>query len=75
MTDYPDDADDREAALTAAVQYMLGDLTPEEAGRRYRETHAAARRARVQATQVAAMAEADGMPAADITRAVGLPMW
>lgn len=74
---YPDPGDtaDREAALTAATQYLLGDLTLEEAGRRHRETQAAARHARVQAIQLASMAEADGMPAADITRAVGCPAW
>ena len=72
---YPDDAADREAALTAVLQYMLGDLTLEEAGKRWRETQAAARHARVQAIQLASMAEADGMTAADITRAVGLSWW
>ena len=28
---YPDDQDLQEAALTAATQYLLGDLTPEQA--------------------------------------------
>lgn len=68
----PDDADDREAALTAAVQYMLGELTVEEAGRRRRETRAAERHARVQAIQVALMAAADGMPTATAARAAGI---
>src|SRR5690606_15310302 len=68
----PDDADDREAALTAAVQYLLGELTVEEAGRRRRETREAERHARVQAIQVACMAEADGMPAAAAARAAGI---
>src|SRR5690606_32815716 len=68
----PDDADDREAALTAATQYLLGELTVEEAGRRRRETMAAERHARVQAIQVAAMAEADGMPTAVAARAAGI---
>lgn len=68
----PDDADDREAALVAALQYLLGDLTLEEAGRARRETRAAERRARVQAIQVACMAEADGMPTAAAARVAGL---
>src|SRR5690554_5937249 len=68
----PDDADDREAALTAAVQYMLGELTVEQAGRRRRETRAAERHARVQAIQVACMAEADGMPTAAAARAAAV---
>lgn len=68
---YPD-PDDREAALIAAVQYMLGELTVEEAGRRRRETRAAERHARVQAIQVAVMAAEDGMPTAAAARAVGL---
>lgn len=68
----PDDADDREAALTAAVQYLLGELTVEEAGRRRRETRAAERHARVQAIQLACMAEADGMPTAAAARAAAV---
>lgn len=68
----PDDTDDREAALTAAVQYLLGELTVEEAGRRRRETRAAERHARVQAIQVALMAAADGLPTAAAAWAAGL---
>lgn len=68
----PDDADEREAALVAAVQYLLGDLTVEEAGKRRRETRAAERHARVQAIQVACMAAEDGMPTAAAARAAGL---
>lgn len=68
----PDDADDREAALAAAVQYMLGELTVEEAGRRRRETRAAERHARVQAIQLACMATEDGVPTAAAARVVGL---
>ena len=68
----PDDADDREAALTAATQYLLGELTVEEAGRRRRETRDAERHARVSAIQVALMAAADGMPTAAAARAAGL---
>ena|SRR5690554_3379209 len=66
------DPDDREAALIAATQYLLGDLTVEEAGKRRRETRAAERHARVQAIQVACMAEADGMPTAAAARAAGI---
>lgn len=69
---YPDNAADREAALTAATRYLLGELTVEEAGRRRRETMAAERHARVQAVQVAAMAEEDGMPTAVAARAAGI---
>lgn len=68
----PDDADDREAALIAATQYLLGDLTLEEAGKRRRETRAAERHARVQAIQVSLMAAADGMPTAMAARVAGL---
>ena len=71
---YPDDddADDREAALIAATQYLLGELSVEEAGRRRRETRAAERHARVQAIQLAVMAEADGLPTAAAARAAGI---
>lgn len=69
--DYYPDADDREAALTASAQYLLGDLTLEEAGRRHREARAAERHARVQVVHVSAMAEMDGMRPIDIARATG----
>lgn len=69
---YPGNAADREAALTAATRYLLGELTVEEAGRRRRETRDAERHARVQAVQVAAMAEEDGMPTAVAARAAGI---
>lgn len=66
------DPEDQEAALVAATQYLLGDLTLEEAGKRRRETRAAERHARVQAIQLASMAEADGMPTAAAARAAGI---
>ena len=86
--DYYPDADDREAALSASVQYLLGDLTleeagrrhreawaaEEEAGRRHREARAAERHARVQVVHVSAMAEMDGMHPIDIARATGGPV-
>lgn len=66
------DPEDQEAALIAATQHLLGDLTLEEAGKRRRETRAAERHARVQAIQVACMAAEDGMPTAAAAREVGL---
>jgi len=68
----PDDADDREAALVAATQYLLGELSVEEAGRHRRATMLAERRARVQAIQVACMAAEDGMPTAAAARKAGI---
>lgn len=68
----PDDADDREAALVAATQYLLGELSVEEAGRRRRSTMLAERYARIQAIQVACMAAEDGMPTAQAARKAGI---
>lgn len=69
---YPDDPWAQEAALIAATQYLLGDLTPEEAGRRRRSTAAAERHARVQSIQVALMAAEDGLPTATAARLAGI---
>src|SRR5689334_18644643 len=61
---YPDsdDSDEREAALSAAVQYLLGETSIDDAGRAYTEARIAATRAQSVSRQIAAMASADGMP-------------
>lgn len=51
----PDDQDKREAALSAAVQYLLGDTSADEVRRELDAARAAERRARAAATQVAVM--------------------
>ncbi len=49
---YPGDQDLREAALSAAVQYLLGELTPEQAAEQLRAARASAARASAAAQQV-----------------------
>lgn len=68
----PDQEEGREAALTAAAAYLLGDTTPEEAGRERRATQAARDRALAAAVQVAAMAAGDGMPDKTAARTCGI---
>jgi len=71
---YPDRDDDEEAtaALTACVQYLLGETTAEDAGAERRRTQRAEMVARAAARQVARMAALDGMPKAAAARAAGL---
>lgn len=69
---YPDDADNREAALTAAVQWMLGDITLDQARNQLVSARIAAARASAVAQQVAVMAHADGMPESRAAAAVGI---
>jgi copper oxidase (laccase) domain-containing protein len=68
----PDDADQREAALTAACRYLLGELTLEQAGQERRATQVAEARARTAAIQVAAMVARDGADKAPTARAAGI---
>ena len=57
---YPDDADAVNAALSAAVQYLLGETGPESAGREIARRTAALEDARAAARVVAVLAIADG---------------
>ena len=57
---YPDDADAVNAALVAAVQYLLGETGPESAGREIARRTAALEDARAAARVVAVLAIADG---------------
>lgn len=75
---YPDsdDQDLREAVLSAAVQYLLGDLTVDQAGQERSATLAAERRASAVAQQVAMMAVEDEVPEAQAARRAGIDrMW
>lgn len=66
--DDPDDQDDRDAALSATVQYLLGDLTIDDAGHARTRTRDAARAALLAAQQTARMAVQDGMTESDAAR-------
>ena len=54
--DDPDDQDDRDAALSAVVQYLLGETTIDQAGRERAATLAAARHASIAAQTIARLA-------------------
>lgn len=68
----PDDADDARDALTAAVQYALGEIDPTRAGAALVDARAAARTALVAAQQVARMAVQDGMSEARAAEQCGI---
>ena len=57
---YPDDADAATAALSAAVQYLVGETRPEDAGREIARLAASLEDARAAARAVAVLAIADG---------------
>jgi len=71
---YPgvDDEELRDAALSAAVQLLLGDTTPEECARELRAARAAEARASAAAQQIAAMMVRDGVPKARAARECGI---
>jgi hypothetical protein len=69
----PDEAPEREAALSATVQYLLGETTPEDAGRRLIAARVEERAAYVAALQIAVMAHRHGgVPKAVAAREVGI---
>lgn len=68
----PDDADLREAALSAAVQYLLGDITPEQAAAELAAARLVQARASAAAQQIAAMMVFDGVPKARAARQCGI---
>lgn len=68
----PDEQPDREAALTAVVQYLLGETTPEDVSRALTEARRRAHEAYVAAEQVAVMLVGDGTPKAVAARQAGI---
>jgi hypothetical protein len=58
----PDEQPERDAALSATVQYLLGETTPEEAGRALLAARLAEQAAYVSALQIAVLLVADGTP-------------
>jgi len=68
----PDDQPLRDAALFAAVQWMLGEITAEQAGAALRDARTREELARAAARQVAVMAVQDGATEAGTARAVGV---
>lgn len=68
----PDEQPEREAALSATVQYLLSDTTAEDANRALIAARLREREAYVAAEQVAVMLVADGTPKATAARLVGI---
>ncbi len=68
----PDDQPIRDEVLSAAVQYLLGDVTTTAAGDRLRRARADSERALAAARQVALMAVADGAAEAATARELGV---
>ncbi|NED65880.1 hypothetical protein G3I15_33640 [Streptomyces sp. SID10244] len=74
MTRYPDldDQSEIDAALSAVVQYLLGETTIDQAGEARRATRDAERLALVTAQQIARLATQDGMAEAEAARRAGI---
>lgn len=69
----PDEADDREAALSATVQYLLGETTTEDANRALVAARSREREAYVAALQVSVLAHRlGGKPKATAAREAGV---
>lgn len=68
----PDDQDERDAALSATVQHMLGETTTLAAGAVLLAARADAARALSAARQVARLAALDGTPKARAAREAGI---
>lgn len=68
----PDDSTERDAALSAATQYLLGEVSPAGVGDELRRARANEQESRAAAQQVAVMAVEDGMSEAEAARLVGL---
>lgn len=71
---YPDEDEqnERDAALSATVQYLLGETTPEDAARRLIAARQREREAYVAALQLAVMAHRDGEQKATAARRAGI---
>lgn len=68
----PDEQPEREAALSATVQYLLGDVTAEDANRALIEARSRERAAYVAALQVAVLLVGDGEQKATAARSAGV---
>lgn len=68
----PDEQDEYNAALSATVQYLLGETTPEDANRALIDARRREREAFVAAEQIAVMLVGDGAQKATAARQVGI---
>lgn len=72
LGDDPDVADKRDVALSILVQYLLGETTLTDVGRRRVATQQAAQMALIAAQQVARLSVLDGVPEAEAARQAGI---
>lgn len=70
--DEPDEMEERDAALSAAVQYILGEIDLEQAGMALLRARVAESKAYAAAVQVGVMAVEAGMPEAEVARKLGV---
>lgn len=68
----PDEQDLRDAALSAAVQYLRGETSIDDAGSTYTAARLATNRLQAASRQIAAMASTDGMPDLQAARRSGV---
>lgn len=68
----PDEQDERDAALSAVVQYLLGETRPTDAGRALTAARMAEAHAMAASQQIAVMAVADGMSEVKAAEACGI---
>lgn len=69
---HPDRQPERDAALSAAVQYLLGETTAEEAGRTLGEARARVLAPLAASRQIALMLVDDGISEADAARTTAI---
>jgi hypothetical protein len=67
-----DEQPERDAAMSAAVQYLLGETRPDDAGRALAAARAAVSAAMAASQQIAVMANADGMSEVSAAQATGI---
>lgn len=68
----PDEQDLRDAALSAATQYLLGETSIDDAGRELTDIRMKEARAYAAAYQIATLAAEAGMPEAEVARRAGI---
>ena len=69
---HPDEEDERQAALSIAVQYVLGETSAEEVSRELRAARSRERAAYVAALQVAVMMVRGGMSKSAAAKTAGI---
>lgn len=68
----PDDQDVRDAAMSTAVQYLIGDATPAETGRALAHATGELARARAATRTMARLMAGGGTPESAISRELGV---